>query len=96
MRWLLETILQPSREMAPQYTPWQIVTTDGKLLSGLPRRKGGSQEAYLGLDGKEFSVKKDRIEISRELDKSIMPDDLLKPLTPQEVADLLAFLMEAR
>jgi translation initiation factor IF-2 len=27
--------------MAPQYTPWQIVTTDGRTLVGLPRRKGG-------------------------------------------------------
>jgi hypothetical protein len=93
-RWLLETILQPSREMAPQYTPWQIVTTDGRLLTGLPRRKGGNQEAYLGLDGKEFTIKKSDIEISRELDKSIMPDDVLRTLTPQEIGDLLAFLMQ--
>ena len=33
--WLLETILQPSKDMAPQYTPWQIVTTDGKTLNPL-------------------------------------------------------------
>lgn len=95
-RWLLETILQPSREMAPQYTPWQIVTTDGKILTGLPRRKGGTQEAYLGVDGKEFTVKKDQIEIHREASKSVMPDDLLKSLTPQEIADLLAFLIQPR
>jgi putative membrane-bound dehydrogenase-like protein len=95
-RWLLETILQPSREMAPQYTPWQIVTTDGKILTGLPRRKGGSQEAYLGLDGKEFTVKKDQIETHREVNKSVMPDDLLKSLTPQEIADLLAYLMQPK
>ncbi|MEQ8787341.1 MAG: c-type cytochrome [Pirellulaceae bacterium] len=95
-RWLLETILQPSREMAPQYTPWQIVTTDGKILTGLPRRKGGSQEAYLGIDGKEFTVKKDQIEMHREVNKSMMPDDLLKTLTPREIADLLAFLMQPR
>jgi hypothetical protein len=95
-RWLLETILEPSREMAPQYTPWQIVTTDGVVLTGLPRRKGGNQEAYLGVDGKEFTVKKSEIEISREASKSLMPDDLLKTLTPQEIADLLAYLMQPR
>ena len=91
-RWLLETILQPSKEMAPQYTLWTIVTTEGKTLVGLPRRKGGNSEAYLGLDGKEFSLNKDQIEFRHEAKKSIMPDDLLRALTTQEVRDLFAFL----
>lgn len=94
VEWLLETILQPSKHMAPQYTPWQIITTDGKELIGLPRRKGGNQEAYLGLDGKEFSVKKPNIEVHREMPKSIMPDGLLQQLTTQELRDLFAFLTE--
>jgi putative heme-binding domain-containing protein len=79
--------------MAPQYTPWQIVTKDGKQLVGLPRRKGGNAEAYLGLDGKEFIVKKPDIELHREMPKSIMPDGLLQNLTKQELRDLFAFLM---
>ena len=77
---MLETILQPSKHMAPQYTPWQIVTNDGKQLVGLPRRKGGNAEAYLGLDGKEFIVKKPDIEFHREMPKSVMPDGLLQNL----------------
>jgi hypothetical protein len=92
VEWLLETILQPSKQMAPQYTPWQIVTTDGKTLIGLPRRKGGNQEAYLGIDGKEFSVKKPDIEFHREMPTSIMPEGLLQSLTVQEVNDLMAFI----
>ncbi len=92
IEWLLETILQPSKQMAPQYTPWQIVTKDGKTLVGLPRRKGGNQEAYLGIDGKEFSVKKPNIELHREMPTSIMPEGLLQTLTDQELNDLIAFI----
>ncbi len=95
-RWLLETILQPSAEMAPQYTPWIIVTTDGKTLTGLPRRKGGGAEAYLGIDGKEFSIKKPDIEFHKESDTSIMPADLVNNLTVKEIRDLIAFVMGAR
>jgi putative membrane-bound dehydrogenase-like protein len=91
--WLLETILQPSKQMAPQYTPWQIVTTDGKILVGLPRRKGGNQEAYLGIDGREFTVKKSDIEFHREMPTSIMPEGLLQSLTIQELNDLLAYIV---
>jgi putative heme-binding domain-containing protein len=93
-RWLLQTVLQPSQEMAPQYTPWMIVTTDGKTHVGLPRRKGGSAEAYLGEDGQEFTLKKSQIEFHREMTKSLMPEGLLNLLTLQELNDLLAFVME--
>lgn len=96
LRWLLETILQPSREMAPQYTPWLIVTTDGKTLTGLPRRKGGNAEAYLGLDGNEFVVRKPDIESHRESAKSIMPDGLLQSMTTRELRDLFAFLQDSK
>lgn len=91
-RWLLQTILEPSQEMAPQYTPWLIVTTDGKTLTGLPRRKGGNAEAYLGLDGKEFVVRKPDIESHRESANSVMPDGLLQTLTSSELKDLFTFL----
>ena len=93
VEWLLETILQPSKQMAPQYTPWQILTTDGRTLVGLPRRKGGNQEAYLGLDGKEFSVKKPNIEFHQEMPTSIMPEGLLQGLTIQELNDLVAYIV---
>ena len=94
--WLLKTILRPSEDMAPQYTPWIIVTKQGKTLTGLPRRKGGNAEAYLGIDGKEFSVKKPDIEFHKESDTSIMPKDLLQNLTDDEIRDLFAFLKQSR
>jgi len=95
VEWLLETILQPSKQMAPQYTPWQIVLTNGKTLIGLPRRKGGSGEAYLDIDGKEFLVKKPNIEFHREMPTSIMPEGLLHGLTVQELNDLFAFILSS-
>ena len=65
-------------------------------MTGLPRRKGGNQEAYLGIDGKEFTVKKPDIEFHKESDTSLMPKDLLLNLTDQELRDLFAFLLQPR
>ena len=90
--WLVDAILNPSQDMAPQFTPWLIVTKDGKQWTGLPRRKGGDHEVYLGSDGKEFELKIDQIELSRETHLSLMPKDLLKELTRQEIIDLLKVL----
>lgn len=94
-RWLLETILQPSKDIAPQYATWSVVLKNGKVLTGLPRRKGGNSEAYLGVDGKEFSVKKGDIEFHQETRTSIMPKGLLQHLTVDELNDLFAFLLQS-
>lgn len=91
--WLLETLLQPSKEMAPHFTPWQIVTKDGKTLLGLPRTKGGKRETYLGIDGREFAVQKADIEFHQEAQTSIMPEGLLQQLTRKELNDLVAFIL---
>lgn len=94
-RWLLETILQPSKDIAPQYATWSVVLKNGKVLTGLPRRKGGKSEAYLGVDGNEFSVNKGDIEFHQETGKSIMPEGLLQNLTVGELRDLFAFLLSS-
>ena len=51
------------------------------------------QKADLGLDGKEFTVKKKDIAFHSESKTSIMPAGLLQQLTRQELRDLFAFLM---
>lgn len=91
-RWLLETILEPSKDMAPQYTPWMVLMKDGRTLVGLPRTKGGGGASYFSEDGKTFGVTQDEIEFQRELAESIMPGDLLHVLTPGELGDLFAYL----
>ncbi len=91
--WLLESILQPNAMIAPQFLTWQINLKDGSTLMGLPLRKGGTRETYLGLDGKEFSVTKPDILGHQELQASLMPPGLLEQMTRGEISDLLAYLL---
>ncbi|MEM7601211.1 MAG: PVC-type heme-binding CxxCH protein [Verrucomicrobiota bacterium] len=91
--WLLTHILNPAETVAPQYLPWQVLKTDGTSTMGFVLRKGGTRETYLGIDGKEFSVQKPDIVSSTELDISLMPPGLLMPLQPEEIRDLLAYLL---
>lgn len=91
--WLVIAILQPSRDVAPAFRQWHIETTDGKQFVGLSLRKGSHSEDYLGIDGQPFSVKLQQIEERRESPLSIMPDGLEQQLTPDELRDLLAFLL---
>ena len=92
-RWLLAHILNPAETIAPQYLPWQIHLKDGSSKMGFVLRKGGIQEAYLGIDGEEFAVRKTLIDRTEEMSISVMPPGLLSPLQPEEIRDLVAYLL---
>ncbi len=93
---LLESILQPNKEVSPYLRLWLITLENGTTHTGIAMRRGGSGEAYLGIDGKEFRLNKSKITDKKELYTSFMPPGLAHTLTISELRNLLAFLMEKR
>ena len=93
---LLESILQPSKEVAPYMRPWTITMNDDSMHTGIALRRGGNAEVYLGLDGKEIRIDKREIKSKNEGRISLMPEGLALTLTDRELRDLLAFLMAQR
>ncbi|MFT4589031.1 MAG: putative membrane-bound dehydrogenase-like protein [Candidatus Binatia bacterium] len=91
--WLLESILQPSKEMGPEYIPWIIRTKDGEEQTGLGLTKGGRVENYRDATGRRFGVKVEDIASREETNVSLMPPGLAEAMTAEELKDLLAFLM---
>jgi putative membrane-bound dehydrogenase-like protein len=92
--WLLHAILQPNRDVAPQFFAWNLELKDGNEFVGIVLRKGGvsGKEFYRDTAGREQGFWKDDIVRRRELKSSLMPEGLLLSLTDGEIADLLAFL----
>ena len=97
-RRLLESILQPSREIAPQYQTVVVEMADGRTLTGVSLGKidNDRKERFLDAEGKEFTVETNRIEDRRPSRQSIMVEGLEKTMTVQELRDLLAFLRQPR
>jgi putative heme-binding domain-containing protein len=93
-RKLLESILQPSREIAPQFIPWVVVTTSGQTFTGFTLTKGRERERYMDATGKEVEIAKSEIDSVQQTTVSLMPAGLHQTLTIQELRDLLSFLME--
>lgn len=90
---LLASILYPSHEIGPSYVPWLIETTDGRTLTGLyvgEEIKG--EHRYADPAGKIFLLHPNQIEHREAAKQSIMPADLAKSLTDDELRDLIAFL----
>jgi putative heme-binding domain-containing protein len=90
---IIESILQPSNEIAPHYQPWLLTTTDGRTLVGLRIAEGDDgTEEYADTAGDRFTLKSDEIESREASPKSIMPDGLESSVSIADLRDLVTFL----
>jgi putative heme-binding domain-containing protein len=88
---LIESILAPSKQVAPVFGTTAIVTVDGKTLSGLVIEENDRQLVLLLPTAARQEVAKSQIEDRKLQNASPMPSGLVK--TPAELADLLAYLL---
>jgi putative heme-binding domain-containing protein len=91
-RSILESLLQPSNNVAPHYQAWLIETADGKIRTGMLMGTHLDEYTYLDDKGGQFKVNSRDVVSSQPAATSLMPDGLVNQLTTQEVRDLLAYL----
>lgn len=93
---ILENILDPSREIDPKFVVYLAGTIDGKLHSGLLVER--TQDAVVLKDGKNNLIRLAASDVEQlaPQQRSLMPDLLLRDMTAQQVADLVAFLSELK
>jgi len=93
-RKLAESILEPSKEIAPQFTLWSFLMEDGKTHHGiiLGDTRNGKRQRIGTADGRTVDLPLNQIELRKPQDKSVMPEKLIDRLTATEFRDLLAFL----
>lgn len=90
---LIDSILTPSKEIAPAFTTWNVTMVDGKKHTGIILGENFDSTLTLAdADGKRFTLKKLDIEDRQASTKSLMPEDLHRLMTRQEFRDLLEFL----
>ena len=89
---LLESMLEPSKLIDPKYVTYLAETDDGRLLTGLLVKKDESEVVLKDAQDKEIRIPKAEIEQLVPQQQSLMPDLLLRDMTPDQVADLLAYL----
>jgi putative membrane-bound dehydrogenase-like protein len=95
-RHILESILQPSNEIAPAYQTWHIETQDGKVYTGMLLMTVLDEYTYVDAKGEPFKLNTHDVIETRPIPVSIMPADMADLLTDQELRDLLAYLAAQR
>lgn len=92
---LLEDVLDPNRAVDINFRSMTIVTDEGRVFSGLKRREEGAVLVFVDNKGKEFTISKEEIEEQKQSPLSLMPANLLEILSPQQLHDLLAYLLQS-
>jgi putative membrane-bound dehydrogenase-like protein len=92
---LLESILYPSMSFVRSYEPVQVVTVDGRTINGAIVDE--TEKEYILATGPDQEVRlaRDQVEQIDPSTVSVMPGGLDGQLTPEELADLVAFLKHA-
>ena len=88
---LLWSILDPNRDLAPEFQAWTFVHEDGEMLVGRILKEDLDSLVILDAEGLEHTWDPDLVGGRRE-DLSSMPGDLAQKLSDSELRDILAFL----
>ena len=89
---LLTSILNPSYAIEPRFTNYIITTKDGALHDGIiANETPGTITLRSGSEQDETLLRKNIVEM-RASSISLMPEDLEKSLSRQDIADLLTYL----
>jgi putative heme-binding domain-containing protein len=93
---LLEDILDPSRNVDQAFRTTQIVSADGRILTGLALREEGEIVVLADVQGKEVRVPKDAIEQRVESQLSLMPSNVPDLVNEEEFVHLIGYLLSQR
>lgn len=92
---LLTNILDPNREVAPNFMLYAVELKDGRALAGIIAAETETGVTLKGLDGTEQSFARSEIVSLKATGSSPMPDGLEGTVNMQQMADLITFLRDA-
>jgi putative membrane-bound dehydrogenase-like protein len=93
---LLTHILDPNRNVAPNYVQYVVADRSGRVYNGLIASETASSLTLRRADGAEDTILRSQIEELSSTGKSLMPEDFASRLKHQEAADLIAFILRSR
>jgi putative heme-binding domain-containing protein len=89
---ILLAMLEPNREVNPQYVSYTLTTADGRVLTGMIASESSASIVLRRAEGLEDTVDRRDVESMTSQGRSLMPEGLEQQIDPQAMADLLAYL----
>ncbi|WP_162136223.1 PQQ-dependent sugar dehydrogenase [Zavarzinella formosa] len=91
-RQLLESIVDPSKDIDAKFASYTAEIDDGRLVSGLVIKQTAAEVIVRDNQGKDTVIPVKKLVTLTPSKKSLMPEQLLRDMTAEQAADLLAYL----
>jgi putative membrane-bound dehydrogenase-like protein len=89
---IIESIVAPSRNIAPEMQGWMVKKKSGEVLTGRQIDQEARNIQLILLDGKEHNIPRADIASWGAMDVSLMPVGLPSGMSTEEFRDLVAYL----
>ncbi len=89
---VLLNILDPNREVKPEFLAYTLLTNDGRTVAGMIGSETANDLVIRQLDGTDVEVRRADIELLQNSGLSFMPEGLEKTVSVDQMADLLSYL----
>ncbi|QDU92587.1 DUF7133 domain-containing protein [Lignipirellula cremea] len=93
---LIESIVEPSKKIAQGFDTWAFALESGKVYAGFVVQESAETVLIRQADGLSRELLQDDIEERVKQEVSMMPKGIVGNLTPQQLADLVAYLRSLR
>ena len=90
---ILTNVLDPNREVNPQYLNYVVYTDDGRSLTGMISEETATSVTLQRTNNTADTILRVEIEQLRSTGKSFMPEGVEKQVDPQAMSDLIEYLM---
>ncbi|PQO26391.1 cytochrome C [Blastopirellula marina] len=93
---IVESILDPSAEIAKGYETWSVLTWEGIVHTGLITEQNEAEGTITIrlADGKEVELIEDDLDAKSQQSQSQMPNGVVDNITPEQLTDLVAYVMQ--
>jgi len=93
---LLVNLLDPNREISPKFLVHIVATVDGHIATGFIASETPASITLRQAEGKQQTILRRDIDEIASSGKSLMPEGLEKNITPQQMTDLIAYLLQSK
>ena len=93
---LFESILFPSAGISHNYETWVVATNDGNVVTGILTTQTPDSVSIKNSEGLIKEIPKSEIDEMKKQPVSLMPADLQKTMTAEELIDVIEYLQTLR
>lgn len=93
---VLEDVLLPNENVDHAFRSQLFQLVDGRLLTGLVKERDDQSITLVDADGKPMTIDIDDVEAERQSPLSLMPEDVARKLSTEELFGLTQFLLDQK